>query len=124
MEKERAERYGQIPWPFITTIIFMDYKQAKMMAEIQKEFSKIQEDLWNIYIEAEFDGLVITLDWNGKILKVGFENISIIWNKEKLENAIFQSFNKGIRKVKEISTKQMQEILQKSGLNLPKKQKS
>lgn len=102
----------------------MDYKQAKMMVEIQKEFSKIQEDLSNIHIEAEFDGLVIAIDWNGKILKVDFENISIIWNKEKLENAIFQAFNKGMRKVKEISTKQMQEILQKSPLNLPQKTKT
>ncbi len=40
----------------------MDYSKAKEMMRLQQEMAKIKKELANTHIEAEVDGLVITID--------------------------------------------------------------
>jgi DNA-binding protein YbaB len=40
----------------------MDYNEAKKMLKLQQEASKIKNELSNIHIEAEVDGVVVTVD--------------------------------------------------------------
>ncbi|HBA45307.1 TPA: hypothetical protein DEG21_01505 [Patescibacteria group bacterium] len=46
----------------------MDYSKAKDLLKLQQEASKIQNELSNIHIEAEVDGVVVTVDGQMKIV--------------------------------------------------------
>lgn len=103
----------------------MDYKQAQAFMEIQKQLNKLQEELSNIHIEAEDNGLVIVFDANSKIQKIYFEN-NTITSDEETKNKIIQSitsiYEKSSTKIKEISTEKMQKLLENSPLNVPKRE--
>lgn len=96
----------------------MDFSKAGEMMKMQQKAIKIQKELKNTLIEAEFDGLVITFNWEMKVEKVEFEDISIIWDKEKLEKAILEAANKGLKKSQELSSAKMQGVMKSMWMNL------
>ncbi|PID84237.1 hypothetical protein CSB09_02090 [Candidatus Gracilibacteria bacterium] len=97
----------------------MDYKQAQDLMKVQQQASKIQEELSNTHIEAEYDGVVITVDGQLKVVKTVIEDESILSDKAKLENAITEATNKGMKKAQEIAAEQMKDVMGSMGLNLP-----
>jgi DNA-binding protein YbaB len=67
--------------------------------KLQQEAMKIKKELENTYIEAEVNGLVITVNGEMKVEKVDFETNELIKNlsdkeKEALQNAIMEAVNK------------------------------
>lgn len=97
----------------------MDYKQAQDLMKLQQQATKIQEELSNTHIEAEQDGMVITVDGQLKVVKTTIEDESILQDKEKLEKAITEATNKGMKKAQEIAADQMKWVMGSMGLNLP-----
>jgi DNA-binding protein YbaB len=72
----------------------MDFKQAQEMMKLQQQAQKIQEELSNTHIEAEVDGVVVTIDGQLKVVKVEIEDESILRDKSKLEKATMDAINK------------------------------
>jgi len=70
----------------------MDYKQAQELMKLQQQATKIQDELSNTHIEAEFDGVVVTVDWQLKVVSVVIEDNSILKDQSKLENAIKEGY--------------------------------
>lgn len=97
----------------------MDFNQAKELMKLQQEAQKIQEELSNTHIEAEIDGVVITVDGQLKVIAVVIEDISILSNKEKLEKAIMEATNKGMKKAQEVAADKMRGVMWQMGLNIP-----
>jgi DNA-binding protein YbaB len=67
--------------------------------KLQQEAMKVKKELENTYIEAEVNGLVITVNGEMKVEKVDFETNELIKNlsdkeKEALQNAIMEAVNK------------------------------
>ncbi len=100
-------------------LFFMDYKQAQDMMKLQQQATKIQEELSNTHIEAEVDGVVVTVDGQLKVVKVTIEDDSILSDKTKLEKAIADATNKGMKKAQEVAAEQMKEVMGNMGLNFP-----
>lgn len=96
----------------------MDYSKAKEMMRLQQEMAKIKKELANTHIEAEVDGLVITIDGEMKVVSVVFEDKSLIGNEEKLANAIMMATNKGMKKSQEIASTKMQSVAKDMGIDL------
>ena len=96
----------------------MDYSKAKEMMRLQQEMGKIKKELANTHIEAEVDGLVVTIDGEMKVVSVVFEDKAIIGNETKLANAIMQATNKGMKKAQEIASTRMQSIAKDMGIDL------
>jgi DNA-binding protein YbaB len=96
----------------------MDYSKAKEMMRLQQEMSKVKKELANTHIEAEVDGLVITIDGEMKVVSVVFEDKSIIGDEKKLENAIMQATNKGMKKAQEFASTKMQSVAKDMGIDL------
>ncbi len=88
------------------------------MMRLQQEMGKIKKDLANTHIEAEVDGLVITIDGEMKVVSVVFEDKSLLANEEKLSNAIMQATNKGLKKSQEIASTKMQSVAKDMGIDL------
>jgi DNA-binding protein YbaB len=72
----------------------MDFKQAQELMKLQQQAQKIQEELSNTHIEAEVDGVVITIDGQLKIVTVTIEDDSLLKDKSKLEKATLEAINK------------------------------
>lgn len=96
----------------------MDFKQAQEMMKLQQQAQKIQEELSNTHIEAEVDGVVITIDGQMKVIGVDFEDKEILKDEEKLKNAIIAAFNKGNNKAREVAAEKLSGTMKAMGLSL------
>lgn len=97
----------------------MDFSKAGELMKLQQEAMKIKKELENTYIEAEVDGLVVTVNGEMKIEKVEFEDTKIIWDQAALEKAIMEAVNKGMKKAQEVAAEKMQGVMGQMGMNLP-----
>lgn len=87
--------------------------------KLQQDASKIQNELSNIHIEAESDGLCVTIDGQMKCVKVEIEDETLLKDKARLEKAALEAINKGLRKSQEIAAEKMKDVMGNMGLNFP-----
>ena len=102
----------------------MDFSKAGEMMKLQQEAMKIKKELENTIIEAEVDGLVISVNGEMKVEKVDFETNDLIAGlspsqKEALENAIQAAINKWVKKSQEVAAEKMQWVMWAMWMNLP-----
>lgn len=97
----------------------MDYKQAQELMKLQQQAQKIQEELSNTHIEAEVDGVVVTVDGQLKVVTTVIEDPSILKDQARLEKAITEAVNKGMKKAQEIAAERMRGVMGQMGLNIP-----
>lgn len=97
----------------------MDYKQAQELMKLQQEAQKIKNELSNTHIEAEVDGVVITVDGEMKVINTVIEDESILKDKARLEKAVTEAMNKGMKKAQEIAAEKMRSVMSGLGMNLP-----
>lgn len=97
----------------------MDFKQAQDLMKLQQQAQKIQEELSNTHIEAEVEGVVITVDGQLKVVSTVIEDANILKDQKKLEKAITDAVNKGMKKAQEIAADRMKGVMGQMGLNLP-----
>lgn len=97
----------------------MDFKQAQDLMKLQQQAQKIQEELSNTHIEAEVDGVVVTIDGQLKVVTTVIEDTSILGDQVKLEKAITEAVNKGMKKAQEIAADRMRGVMGQMGLNIP-----
>ena len=99
----------------------MDFSKAWELLKLQQEAAKIKKKLENTIIEAEVDGLVISVNGEMKVEKVEFESLQLIpWlsdvQKKTLEKAILEAVNKGVKKSQEIAAVEMQWVMKQMGM--------
>ncbi len=97
----------------------MDFKQAQEMMKLQQQAQKIQEELSNTHIEAEVDGVVVTIDGQLKVVSSVIENAELLRDQKKLEKAITEAINKGMKKAQEIAADRMKGVMSQMGLSMP-----
>lgn len=97
----------------------MDFKQAQELMKLQQQATKIQEELSNTHIEAEVDGVVVTIDGQLKVVTTVIEDKSILADQSRLEKAFTEAVNKGMKKAQEIAADRMKGVMSQMGLNLP-----
>jgi DNA-binding protein YbaB len=94
----------------------MDFWKAWEMMKLQQEAMKVKKELENTFIEAEVNGLVITVNWEMKVEKVDFETDALIQGlsdsqKEVLQSAILEAVNKWVKKSQEVAAEKMQGVM-------------
>ncbi len=102
----------------------MDFSKAGELMKLQQEAMKIKKELENTFIEAEVNGLVVTVNGEMKIEKTEFETDALIpgfsdAQKQALETAITEAVNKGVKKSQEVAADKMQGVMGQMGINLP-----
>lgn len=91
----------------------MDFSKAGELMKLQQEAMKVKKELENTLIEAEVDGLVVTVNGEMKVEKAEFESDTLIAGlsssqQAALEKAIMDSVNKGMKKAQEVAGNKMQ----------------
>ncbi|PIR54931.1 nucleoid-associated protein, YbaB/EbfC family [Candidatus Peregrinibacteria bacterium CG10_big_fil_rev_8_21_14_0_10_36_19] len=92
------------------------FDQAKDLYKLQKQAKEIKKKLENTHIEAEENGVIITINGEQKVLKVTIQD-EMLQNKTQLEANLEKAFNKGVKKAQEIGASMMKDIM--GDFNLP-----
>lgn len=95
---------------FLTKNIMGFMDKAKDMYKFQKQAKQIKKELKNIHIEAEADGVMVTMDGEQNIVSVKISE-SIAHDVSKIEKACVAAFNKGVKKSQAIGAEKMKAVM-------------
>jgi len=87
---------------------FMD--KAKDLYKLQKQAKQIKNELKNIHIEAETDGVTVTVDGEQHFMEVKIDE-SILGDAKKLSKAFIDASNKAIKKSQLIGAEKMKSVM-------------
>ncbi len=91
------------------------FQQAKDMYKLQKEAKAIKKELANIHIEAEEDGVVVTINAEMEVINVTISD-EAAQDKGRLEKNLVKAFNKGLKKGQEIAAEKMKGVMSMMGM--------
>lgn len=87
---------------------FMD--KAKDLYKLQKQAKEIKKQLKNIHVEAETDGVSVTIDGEQHFIEIKIaENLA--GDLKKIEKALTDASNKAIKKSQMIGAEKMKEVM-------------
>ncbi|MBT5016895.1 hypothetical protein HN748_05000 [Candidatus Peregrinibacteria bacterium] len=93
-------------------------QQMKDLYKLQKQAKQIKKKLQNIHIEAEEEGVKITINGEQEVVKVEISE-DAIKDKNKLEASILNALKKGLKKSQEVAAVNMKDVMDQMGMNLP-----
>lgn len=96
------------------------FDKARDMYRIQKEARRIKNELKNTHIEAETDGVVVTINGEQEVISVAISDEALERAKDKkknLEEALEKAFNKSIKRSQQIGAEKMKDIM--GDMNFP-----
>ena len=88
--------------------------QAKDLYKMQRQAKDIKSQLKNIHVEAEVDGVIITVDGEQHFVDVKIPE-SRMDNAEKLGKIILEAANKGVKKAQQIAAEKMKAAMPNLG---------
>ncbi len=96
------------------------FGQAKDMYKLQKQAKKIKEELKNLHIEAEGEGVVVVINGEQEVVEVRIsEEMLKPENQAKLQNVLISVFNKAIKKSQEVAAERMRGMMSDLGMDIP-----
>jgi len=88
------------------------FGKVRDVYKLQKQAKQIKKELANIHVEAETDGVVVTVNGEMEMISVQIpEEMKTPENAEKLSAAIVSASNKGIKKAQEIAAEKMKGVM-------------
>lgn len=92
-------------------------KKFKDLYKVQKQAKQIKKQLKNIHIEAEAEGILITISAEQKLIDIKLPEV--IHDTNKLKQNLIKAFNKAMEKSQQISAEKMKGVMGDMGLDLP-----
>ncbi|EKD92519.1 MAG: hypothetical protein ACD_28C00410G0005 [uncultured bacterium] len=93
-------------------------KQIKDLYKLQKQAKDVKKKLQNIHIEAEENGVVITISGEQEPVAVKISD-EAMQDKAKLETSVLNAMKKGMKKAQEVASVNMKEIMEEMGMQMP-----
>lgn len=84
--------------------------KAKDLYKLQKQAKQIKNELKNIHIEAETDGVTVTVDGEQHFMDVKIDE-KILGDAKKLSKAFVDASNKAVKKSQLIGAEKMKEVM-------------
>ena len=85
------------------------FNKIKVIKDLRTQAKKMQNALSEIIEIGEASGVQIALDGNQEVQRVEIPD-ELLGNKEKLERAVKDAFNNGLKKIQKEMAKKMQEM--------------
>lgn len=92
------------------------FDKAKDLYKLQKQAREIKGKLKNTHIEAEHEGVTVTINGEQEVVKVEITD-DAMQSKKKLEETLEKCLNKAIKKSQQIGAEMMKDVM--GGLNIP-----
>ncbi len=88
------------------------FDQVRDVYKLQKQAKQIKKELSNIHVEAETDGVFVTVNGEMEVISVKIpDEMKTLENSEKLEAALVSAANKAIKKAQEIAAEKMKGVM-------------
>ena len=84
--------------------------KAKDLYKLQKQAKEIKKQLKNIHVEAETDGVKVTIDGEQHFLNVEIDD-SVAGDSKRLSRAFVDASNKAIKKSQQIGAERMKDVM-------------
>ena len=96
------------------------FGQAKDMYKLQKKAKQIKEELKNLHIEADVNGIAVVINGEQEVVEVRIPAEMLTpENQIKLQNELLNVFNKGIKKSQEVAAEKMRGMMGDLGMDMP-----
>ena len=92
------------------------FQQAKDMYKLQKEAKAIKKELANIHIEAEEDGVTVTVNAELECVGITISDEAMTRGKDSLQKNLLKAFNKGLKKGQQIAAEKMKGVMSMMGM--------
>ncbi len=86
------------------------FEKAKDLYKLQKQAKEIKKKLKATHIEAEENGVIVTIDGEQEVQSIEISD-EAMQNKKKLQESIVKGFNKAIKKSQQIGADLMKEVM-------------
>ncbi len=86
------------------------FDKAKDLYKLQKQAKELKKQLKNIHVEAEHDGVVVTVNGEQNFISVSIPE-AFEGDNEKIGKAVVEASNKAIKKSQEVGAQKMQEMM-------------
>ena len=86
------------------------FDQAKDMYKLQKQAKEIKKQLKNIHIEAEHEGVKVTVDGEQTFLECKVAE-AILGDAGKIEKGFIEAANKAVKKAQTIGAEKMKDVM-------------
>lgn len=86
------------------------FDKAKELYKLQKEARRIKGELKNTHIEAEQEGVIVTIDGEQEVVKIVISDEAMA-DKKKLEDNLQKAFNKAVKRSQQIAAELMKEVM-------------
>jgi hypothetical protein len=88
------------------------FDKVRDIYRLQKQAKQIKKELANIHIEAEENGIVVTVNGEMEVISVKIPTeLAGAENLEKVQNAIVIATNKAIKKAQQIAAEKMKSVM-------------
>lgn len=92
------------------------FKKAKDMFKLQKQAKQIKKELKNIHVEAEAEGVVVTVNAEQEIISITIaEDVS----RERIPALLKDALNRSLKKAQVVATEKMQGVMSQMGMGAP-----
>ena len=92
------------------------FGQMKDMYKMQKQAKQIKKKLAKTHIEAEVEGVIVTINGEQEVVDVKIPEDKR--NHPKLEKYLLEAFNKAIKKSQQIAAEHMKVVMDQMGLSM------
>lgn len=88
------------------------FDKVRDIYKLQKQAKQVKKELANIHIEAEEEGVVVTVNGEMEVVKVVIPPALLtVENAEKIGSLIVVASNKAIKKAQQIAAEKMKSIM-------------
>jgi len=87
----------------------------KDLYKLQKQAKEIKDKLQNTHIEADIEGVTVTVDGQQEIISVNISD-SAYGDKKKVEGNLVKALNKAIKRSQQIGAEEMKSVMGDMGL--------
>lgn len=91
------------------------FDKARNMYKIQKQAKEIKGKLKSTHIEAEQDGVTVTINGEQEVISIMISDEAMA-DKKRLENSIEKCFNKAVKKSQQIGAEMMKSVMGDMGM--------
>jgi len=91
------------------------FEKAKNLYKLQKQAREIKSQLKKTHIEAEDNGVIVTITGEQEVVEVKISD-EALRDKKKLEKTLEECFNKAVKKSQQIGADLMKDIMGDGGL--------
>ncbi|MFH1218357.1 MAG: YbaB/EbfC family nucleoid-associated protein [Candidatus Peregrinibacteria bacterium] len=92
------------------------FDKAKDLYRLQKQARQIKKELKNTHIEAESEGVIVTVNGEQRVVSISISD-EAMGDKKKLAESLEKAFNKAVEKSQQVGAALMKDVM--GDLNIP-----